>query len=363
MSTSINAALGVAFLVLAFLATYSMFHMWGYPYDKEKHKSSCPQWKMNIHRGIGFAYLAIYVVLMVQMVPRLWTYQVEFPARTVAHLMLGMGIGIILLIKISIIRFFRHLEELMPALGITLLVFTVLLSGLSLPFVFKERALAAGAAGGSVVSAENLRRTREQLAKIDFGGTQVDVDELATEKALMEGREVLLGKCVYCHDLKTAISKPRTSGDWWRVVKRMADKPTLGPQLSLEDQQLVAITPELQDSMQDKRDKQQKLEKAAAVLQPAAAAVADAGPAADDGGAAAPSEPAEPKVDLAKAKASYEDLCSQCHELSDVDDEPPTTIAETKELITRMVDNGMEAEPAELKAIEAYLLETFVNKK
>ena len=75
---------------------------------------------------------------VVQMVPRLWEYQVEFPARTVAHFMLGFTIGVILLLKVSILRWFRHFEEWMPVLGVGLLTCTVLLSALSLPFVFRE---------------------------------------------------------------------------------------------------------------------------------------------------------------------------------------------------------------------------------
>lgn len=352
ISTSINAALGMLFLGLAFASTFSMYQYWGYPYDKELRKSSCPQWKMNIHRGIGLAYLVVYVLLMSQMVPRLWTYQVEFPARTVAHIVFGVSIGVVLLIKLSILRFFRHFEEWMPVLGTLLLAFTILLSSLSLPFVFQERALARAAVGGSVVSAENLTRTRVQLGKIDFG-EEVDLDALASEQSITDGREVLLGRCVYCHDLKTSIAKPRTPADWWRVVGRMASKPNLGPPLTFEAQQqvtayLVAITPELQDSMQLKRKRRLAQRKVQAGIEKSEVEP-DAGPSTPP-----------PVVDMSKAKEVYEDLCSQCHELSDVDDDPPTTAAETKELIRRMIENDLEAEPEELELIEAYLNATFV---
>jgi hypothetical protein len=143
MPISVSAVLGVVFLALAFVSTFMMFKFWGYPYDKERRKSECPQWKMNIHRGVGYAYGIIYLVMMAQMVPRLWEYQVEFPARTVAHIMLGFTIGVILILKISILRWFRHFEEWMPVLGVALLTCTVLLSGLSLPFVFREQVLAS----------------------------------------------------------------------------------------------------------------------------------------------------------------------------------------------------------------------------
>lgn len=48
---------------------------------------------------------------MCAMIPRLWTDQVELPARTVAHLVIGIAIGAILILKISIVRFFKYLEK------------------------------------------------------------------------------------------------------------------------------------------------------------------------------------------------------------------------------------------------------------
>ncbi len=55
------------------------------------------------HRVFGYVFLVIYFVLLVQMIPRLWTYQIEFPARTVVHLSLGMAVGTILILKITIV--------------------------------------------------------------------------------------------------------------------------------------------------------------------------------------------------------------------------------------------------------------------
>ena len=109
MSPALNSYLGIAFLVLGLASTLLMYHLWGYPYDKEKHQSSAPRWLMNLHRLMGYAFLAIYLILMWQMVPRLWNYQIELPARTVVHLTLGIAIGAILILKLSIVIFFLSL--------------------------------------------------------------------------------------------------------------------------------------------------------------------------------------------------------------------------------------------------------------
>ena len=76
-----NQVLGISFLLVAAILMLLMFRAWGYPYDKTSHKSTAPRRLVWTHRVLGWIYIAIYIVLMVQMVPRLWTYQVELPAR------------------------------------------------------------------------------------------------------------------------------------------------------------------------------------------------------------------------------------------------------------------------------------------
>jgi mono/diheme cytochrome c family protein len=351
MTHNINAALGVTFLVLAVVAAALMFQFWGYPYDKDKRKSECPQWKMNIHRAVGLAYVAVYILLMIQMVPRLWQYQVEFPTRTVAHIMLGITIGFILILKISILRFWRHFEEWMPVLGTLLVLCTFLMLGLSLPFVFKERALVAAAPGGSAFSEQSQARVARLLPMAGLPeGT--DLASLSAADALRNGREVLLTKCVQCHDLKTAISKPRTPSDWYRTVKRMADKPTLGDAIEVIEQHevsafLIAITPDLQTSAAEKRAGEMEQMKTRQAL--------DAPAGELEGEAVAP--------DPAAARARYEMVCSQCHELSDVDENPPEDEEEIDDLVERMVDNGLEASAQDLDLVKWYLNDHFVNKQ
>ncbi|MBL8973664.1 MAG: hypothetical protein JNK56_23955, partial [Myxococcales bacterium] len=118
MDIALSVTLGLLFLLTAFAAVFLMFHLWGYPFDKATRTSAAPASLMRLHRVLGWAYAILYVVMMWEMVPRLWHYQVELPARTVVHICLGLTIGVVLLVKISIIRFFRHLEEWMPYLGV-----------------------------------------------------------------------------------------------------------------------------------------------------------------------------------------------------------------------------------------------------
>ena len=258
MNIVTSAILGLIFLGLGLGATFLMYYLWGFPFDKATRTSAAPKRLMGLHRAIGYAYGILYIIMMLQMVPRMWQYQVELPPRTVAHLMLGILIGIILIVKIAITRFYRHLEEWMPYLGTALLTCTVLLLGLSLPFVFRERALASEAVGGSVFSVENRQRVARLLRLVDVP-PRIPLADLSTIRSLSAGRSVLLEKCVRCHDLKTSLERPRTPSDWVSTIGRMAGKPAPFTPISEQDQwhvaaYLMAITPDPQTDAKDQHD-------------------------------------------------------------------------------------------------------------
>jgi hypothetical protein len=257
LDTFSNAILGILFLLLSAAGTFLMYKLWGYPFDHEKHKSSAPPNLMRLHRMIGYAYGILYLYFMSQMVPRLWAYQIEFPARTVAHLMLGMSIGVILVVKISIVKWFKHLEStLVPFLGTLLFICTFLLIGLSVPFALKERILERSVAGGTAFSAENIERLKSVLPKAGMPA-EVKLDDLTSFRSLNQGRDVLLSKCVQCHDLRTVLVKPRTPDNWVQTVSRMAERAVFDP-ISDEEQwrvatYLIAISPELQKGFSEKK--------------------------------------------------------------------------------------------------------------
>jgi mono/diheme cytochrome c family protein len=324
MNAAINSILGTLFLLLAFGTVFLMYKLWGYPFDKAKRQSAAPPGLMRLHRVMGIAYLLIYIVLMTQMVPRLWTYQVEFPARTVMHIVMGIMIGTILLVKLSILRWFRHFEEWMPALGTGLLICTILLSSLSIPFAVRAQSL-----DGSAFRADTLERLKRVLPDAGFpNGTKLE--GLVTLSSLRTGQQEMLGQCTGCHDLRTVLIRPRPPSEWVQLITRMAEKPNPQGIITLEQQHriatyLVAITPELQVSAQRKRE----------------AAIPDASSVTD-------------------AKALFENACAQCHELTLIDahdfrTDPPQT------LVGRMVTNGLKLGVSELEAVTQHIAQVYAK--
>ena len=354
MSTSMSAILGLIFLGLANASVFLMFKLWGYPFDEETHTSAAPRSLMRLHRLIGYAYAILYVFMMWHMVPRLWNYQVELPPRTVAHLMLGITIGVLILVKIAILRFFRHFEESMPYIGTCLLICTYLLIGLSVPFTFREAALRTQT---NAFSEKGIARTRKLLANAGLS-TEAPLDELASKRKLREGQRVLQRKCVVCHDLRTILVKPRTPTDWVRLVNRMAIKPMIGEPIHEEEEwtvsaYLIAITPDIQTSVRQQRQEQMRADEAREAAQIATVAME----------AEAATETTLITYNEAEVKALFEDKCSQCHPFTDVEDYPPRSEEETTELITRMIEIGLYLEEEEIELIVRYINENYLESE
>ena len=343
MATIVNVCLAIMFVVLAFSATFLMYHLWGYPFDHKTHRSSAPRWAMALHRLMGWMFVAIYIYLMIQMVPRMWTYQIELPARTVFHLVLGYSIGALLIGKIVVVRFFKHLESaLAPVMGTTLLVLTVVLMGLALPSVWREQVLAKQAMGGDGFSEERLQRVRAQLP--DIGYDQQTVDEIASPRGLFAGRQLLRSKCVQCHDLRTILARPRTAKNWRDTVERMANRATVVTSFTETEKAritayLVAITPTLQNSIMEQRKQQ-----SASADSAAAAKKVSAMPMDDD-----------PNFDVVAAQEVFNSKCSLCHSQDLALQKTFESTDEVSMLVTRMVANGLSASEAELEQIIRFL--------
>ena len=285
--------------------------------------------------------------MMVQMVPRMWTFQIELPARTVAHLTLGMSIGIILLIKIIIVRFCKHLESsLVPMLGTGLLICTALLMGLSIPFSIREMQLSRATVGGTVYSQENVERVQRLLPDAGFP-PEAPLEELASAAHLRQGRRVLLSRCVQCHDLRSILVTPRTPTNWFRTVERMGERSLLLNPIDTEDQwdvtaYLIAISPTLQASAAEKRAQENEAKEAQEEI---LSAVAEAEQPTHEAIAFDPDE----------ARTVFERTCDLCHDFTRVEESPPSTSTEVRELIVRMVDNGLEAAKEDLEKIIFHL--------
>ncbi len=297
------------------------------------------------HRVFGYVFLALFVVLVVQMIPRLWTYQIEFPARTVLHIALGMAVGTMLLVKIAIVRFFRRLDPaLVPALGTSVLVASVVLIGISVPAAFQEAMATA-----RLFNEDNRDRVGELL--VQTGLDEAECTRLSSAESLRAGQRVLRNECIGCHDLRTVLARPRTPSNWRQTVARMADRTTMLNPLEESEQwqvtaYLIAVSPQLWKSARQRSEEEAQRDESVEAAQ-----------------AVAQEEVEAPAYDAAAARKLFEAKCSQCHQVAAVADAPPGSETEARELISWMVDEGLEASEEELALLVRYLTETYAQPK
>ena len=349
-STLGNSLLGILFLGLAGLITFLMFYIWKFPFDHEKLKSSAPPRAVLTHRILGYVFVIIYIFIMWNMVPRLWSYQIELPARTVMHLSLGILIGALLLMKIVTVRYFKHMEaKLVPYMGTGLFLLSFLLILLVLPFSLREAYLENTALGDDSMVEKRLERVREYLPSIGLEDEQLLAD-LSSKKGLVAGRRILTAKCVQCHDLRTVLARPRTPKAWKQTVSRMASRSTVLNPITEDDQwfvtaYLIAVSPTLQESLKQRREMSADSAKAQSNVT-AAAKMSDA----DD---------ADYKTE--EAEKLFQQTCSQCHSYTQVENAPPGSRDEASALVQRMVGNGLSASETDLNKIIHYLAETYAK--
>lgn len=348
MSTIVTTWLGIAFLALAVAGVLLQAWLWGPKFwNAELEKTEAPRFWLRVHALCGYTYGLIYLVMMWHMLPRLWEYQYELPARTVFHAVLAITIGVLLVCKIAILLFFRHFEEAMPYYGFGLLLSTVILIVLSVPYALRAHDLL-----GDATSAENIERVDALLADIDFG-EDVDRAVLTTEDGLRRGKHVLVSKCVVCHDMRTILVKPRTAAAWYDVNTRMLEKPSIFRQ-QLEPEEipyvtayLVAITPSIQRSVKQKRE----VESAEKARKDATADAMHQGDAR-----------AVPTVDAKEGEALLQNDCTQCHGLEDVDAHGPDDLAGWRSVVAAMIEEGAELDEADGERIAAYLAQKYPAK-
>ncbi len=342
MSTTLSMWLGITFLLLAILAVLLQAWLWGPQFWNETlKKTEAPRAWLRVHAACGYTYAIIYVVMMWEMFPRLWEYQYELPARTVIHAVVAIFLGVLLICKISIVLFFRHFEEAMPRYGFGILASTVILTALSLPHAARALDLQ-----GRIADPENMARLELVLQDLDFGETEVELATLTTEESLARGREILVNKCVTCHDMRTILIQPRTGQRWLEVVTRMKDKPDPFATEPLTEAEipfvtayLIAITPDIQQSTKRKREgereRSEMQEKTQQVL------------------AEAPAE--APALDETAAKAALDHRCTECHEHDEIDEHGGDDVAGWSKVIADMVVEGAEVTDDEAKLLSAYL--------
>lgn len=147
--------------------------------------STAPRAGVLLHRGLGYVFLLMYGTLLFEMLPRTWEFRVATPT-SIVHGIVGVFVGVLLTVKLAVIRRFHSFGHRLPWIGGTLAVTTVITVALG------------------VVPAW---RVVQPLA------------QLTPEQA--RGRDAVSRKCNQCHGASTIASEREDAREWSRITRKM----------------------------------------------------------------------------------------------------------------------------------------------
>ncbi|HEX6100269.1 MAG TPA: hypothetical protein VF432_28400 [Thermoanaerobaculia bacterium] len=210
MSTTIW--LGGLMAAIAIVNAGLMAWLWRFPMQpdptgRDPHGvSTAPRFWTNVHRALGYGFVLIYIALLFEMVPRTWGFR-ETTAVSVVHGGLGIAVGVLLIVKIAIIRRFQRFGHRLPWIGGALAVSTVITAGLG------------------IAPAWMVLRPLTPLS-----------GELA------RGRDVVSRKCNQCHGASVIASEREDARKWERITREMQrfSRTIPGKEPIAEDERVLA---------------------------------------------------------------------------------------------------------------------------
>jgi mono/diheme cytochrome c family protein len=121
MTTHTTVWLGLAMGAIAVVNPALMAWLWRFPMvpdptgRRPEGVSSSPVFWQNVHRGLGYVFVLVYLALLVEMVPRTWAFRTASPGAVV-HGVLGALVGVLLVFKIAVVRHVPAVDRFGPRL-------------------------------------------------------------------------------------------------------------------------------------------------------------------------------------------------------------------------------------------------------
>ncbi len=157
-----------------------------------------------VHRVAGYLFIALTAFLFAGMVYRILTYDKGMTPGLAWHGAAGLAVIAFLFVKWAVVRPFRGLMKLAPALGIVVfgLAFVVVNLGTAVYVLdwLAPRRAAPAAAGEETVEAPAPGKGADELHAARF---------------------VFAEKCGRCHHLRRPFERPRPADQWTPLIKRM----------------------------------------------------------------------------------------------------------------------------------------------
>jgi len=197
MNAQLSSVVALIYVVVGGIAVCLMLELKGRARDRNINSIL-----IFLHRFLGYLFTAIYVVMLYFMIMKISSYQEELSPRVVLHVALGIGLAPLIFVKILIARRHKLLTSHLLGLGVTILLFSFVLTGLT--------------AGHYFLHKSDLRYIA--LSELDTSVLDVSL-----------GRLILKKKCGKCHTLERVFRSFKSEKGWEKTINRMAtlDAPNI----------------------------------------------------------------------------------------------------------------------------------------
>jgi hypothetical protein len=185
---SANFAMGSAFVAIGVTAAVLQYWLWSFPMATDptgrdpNGVTTAPKFWRYLHRALGYVFVVLYLLLAVQMVPRIWRFdEAAWTPGAIAHAVLGLSILPVLMVKVSILRFWQRHGKKLPLLGTLLGVLAIGTVALVVP----------------------------SYLKVSSGPEP--------------GRSLVAERCYSCHASSRILSEDGDFGDWLKTLEDMSE--------------------------------------------------------------------------------------------------------------------------------------------
>lgn len=229
MTSLITSIIAAFFVALGGVTVFIMLEMTGRRGD-----TSNRQLWLHAHKTLGYLFLVIFVVMLFLMIQKASGFQEEPAPRTVVHITLALALIPLVLIKIMIARRYPQHGRKMPMLGVVILTFAFVLTGVSAGHYALYR---SGLTYTAPLDSANTTAFGENQAPKDLILPQeTQLDAFSSSPNEGRGRILVYQKCNICHSLDRVLKSKKTGQEWGSTVKRMI-KNSGDPDFLSEDEE------------------------------------------------------------------------------------------------------------------------------
>ncbi|MBL7048136.1 MAG: c-type cytochrome [Nitrospira sp.] len=218
----IKSLLSVVMVLLAVISALTMLELFGRP--TMRFKASALK---KLHKFSGVSYLIIFIGVSFLCMELMVFSKIEFPFRSILHATLAILIITLLFLKLSFIKLYREYYKYVMSIGLTILVFTILMAGLSGGYYL----LVSGF--GTDIAFDKILTFRQGHKHSHDAGLEIPVLNLKTDpESIGKGQNLFDKKCKFCHD---AYSTARVVGPGLKGILKNPKLPMSKSEASPEN--------------------------------------------------------------------------------------------------------------------------------